>query len=265
MTEAPEVIAKGSTTDRHPVPLLFVHGAFHGAWCWDQHFLNFFADNGYRALALNLRGHGASRLTQPLNRCTVADYVADVRAVAGRLPAPPVVLGHSMGGFVVQKYLAAHDAPAGVLVASAPPRGLLPAMVRVALRNARHSGRPAALRRPLLFFGNPAVSRATFCNPGTSDELVTRYTGMLQDESTRVLYRDLLYGDLADPERVTAPMLVLGADLDGFFSRRQLRATARAYRTEAQLFPAMGHNMMLESGWRAVAERIDGWLTSRGL
>ena len=73
---------------------------------------------------------------------------------------------------------------------------------------------------------------------------------MLQDESTRVLYRDLLYGDLADPERVTAPMLVLGADLDGFFSRRQLRATARAYRTEAQLFPAMGHNMMLESGWR---------------
>ena len=138
-----------------------------------------------------------------------------------------------MGGFVVQKYLAAHDAPAGVLVASAPPRGLLPAMVRVALRNARHSGRPAALRRPLLFFGNPAVSRATFYHPGTPDELVTRYTGMLQDESTRVLYRDLLYAELAEPERVTAPMLVLGADLDGFFSRRQSVPLRRAYRTQA--------------------------------
>lgn len=265
VAEIPEVISRGSSTDRHPAPLLFVHGAFHGAWCWDEYFLNFFADNGYRAVALNLRGHGASRLTRPLNRCTVADYVADVRAVADTLPRPPVVLGHSMGGFVVQKYLAAHDAPAGVLVASAPPRGLLPAMVRVALRNARHSGRPAALRRPLLFFGHPAVARATFYSPGTAEERVTRYTGMLQDESTRVLYRDLLYAELADPERVTAPLLVLGADQDGFFSRRQVRATARAYRTEARLFPAMGHNMMLESGWRAVAEHIDAWLTSRGL
>jgi pimeloyl-ACP methyl ester carboxylesterase len=229
VTEAPEIMIKGSGTDRHPVPLLFVHGAFHGAWCWDEYFLNFFADNGYRALALDLRGHGASPLTRTLNRCTVADYVADVRAVADTLPRPPVVIGHSMGGFVVQKYLAAHDAPAGVLVASAPPRGLLPAMVRVALRNARHSGRPAAL----LFFGHPAVARATFYSPGTAEERVTRYTGMLQDESTRVLYRDLLYAELADPERVTVPLLVLGADQDGFFSRRQVRA----YRTEARLFP----------------------------
>ncbi|MDT5171382.1 MAG: hypothetical protein QOD02_4727, partial [Mycobacterium sp.] len=30
-------------------------------------------------------------------------------------------------------------------------------------------------------------------------------------------------------------------------------------------FPNMGHNMMLEPGWQAVAERIDGWLTDRGL
>jgi len=258
---APEVIAKGVATGRHPVPLLFVHGAFHGAWCWDAHFLDFFADHGYHALALNLRGHGAGPPCPPLNRCTVSDYVDDVRTVAAGLPEPPVLIGHSMGGFVVQKYLAAHYAPAGVLLASAPPRGLLPAMVRVALRNARYSGRPSAVRRPLLFFGTPAVSRATFYCAGTPAELVARYTSLLQDESIRVLYRDLLYADLARPDRVTAPMLVLGADLDGFFTRRQVLATARAYGADAHLFPAMGHNMMLEPGWQGVAERIDAWLT----
>jgi pimeloyl-ACP methyl ester carboxylesterase len=52
-----EVIDKGSSTESHPAPLLFVHGGCLSAWCWDDHFLDFFADNGYRAIALNLRGH----------------------------------------------------------------------------------------------------------------------------------------------------------------------------------------------------------------
>ena len=55
-----EVIDKGSATESHPVPLLFVHGAGHAAWCWDEHFLDFFADKGFRAVAVSLRGHGAS-------------------------------------------------------------------------------------------------------------------------------------------------------------------------------------------------------------
>ncbi|PRC62971.1 alpha/beta hydrolase, partial [Mycobacterium sp. ITM-2017-0098] len=34
-----EVIDKGSASAAHPAPLLFVHGAWHAAWCWDEHFL----------------------------------------------------------------------------------------------------------------------------------------------------------------------------------------------------------------------------------
>ncbi|WP_293331740.1 hypothetical protein [Mycobacterium sp.] len=44
-----------------------------------------------------------------------------------------------------------------------------------------------------------------------------------------------------------------------------MHATARAYGVEAKIVPGMGHDMMLEPDWSAVAERIDGWLTSRGL
>ena len=36
-----EVIDKGSSSESHPAPLLFVHGAWHAAWCWDEHFLEF--------------------------------------------------------------------------------------------------------------------------------------------------------------------------------------------------------------------------------
>ena len=60
-----EVIDEGECTDAHPVPLLFVHGGAHAAWCWAEHFLNAFAANGYRALAVSLRGHGASPPGKP--------------------------------------------------------------------------------------------------------------------------------------------------------------------------------------------------------
>jgi alpha-beta hydrolase superfamily lysophospholipase len=45
----------------------------------------------------------------------------------------------------------------------------------------------------------------------------------------------------------------------------EVRATARAYRTEAEFFPGMGHNMMLEPGRAPVAQRIHAWLQTRDL
>ena len=129
-----EVIDRGACTDCHPVPLLFIHGAWHGAWCWDEHFLNFFADKGYRALALSVRGHGNSPTTKPLRACSLADYVDDVAGVADGLPTPPAVIGDSMGGLIVQKYLEKHAAPAGVLMASLPPLGGLRFTTRVVRR-----------------------------------------------------------------------------------------------------------------------------------
>ena len=91
-----EVIDKGSGSNAHPVPLLFVHGANHAAWCWDEHFLDFFANKGYRALAVNLRGHGRSPASKPLRKCSVAGYVDDVASAADTLDTPPVIIGHSL-------------------------------------------------------------------------------------------------------------------------------------------------------------------------
>lgn len=107
----------------HPTPLLFVHGGCHAAWCWDEHFLDFFADNGFRAVALSLRGHGGSRLTKNLQSCSMSDYLDDLRWAADELGGQPVLVGHSVGGFLVQKYLESRGVPAGVLLASTPPQG----------------------------------------------------------------------------------------------------------------------------------------------
>jgi alpha-beta hydrolase superfamily lysophospholipase len=74
-----------------------------------------------------------------------------------------------------------------------------------------------------------------------------------------------LFLNLPKPERVSAPVLALGAECDASITHAEVRATAAAYRTTAEFLPGLGHNMMLEPGWEAVADRIHTWLGARGL
>jgi pimeloyl-ACP methyl ester carboxylesterase len=259
-----EVIDKGCVSAAHPVPLLFVHGAWHAAWCWDENFLSFFADKGYRALALSFRGHGESPVDKPLRALSVGDYVEDVRSVADRLDSPPVVIGHSMGGLIVQKYLEKHDAPAGVLMTSIPPQGNLGNALRWIRDRPLHFAKMTLTGRALPYINPPQLARERFFSSHTPEADVRKYAARLQEDSSRIGI-DCLLLRLPRPKRVTAPLLVLGAEEDGAHTRKEIVATARAYGTEAEFFPDMGHNMMLEPGWAAVAERIDSWLGTRGL
>jgi pimeloyl-ACP methyl ester carboxylesterase len=261
-----EVIDKGSCSESHPVPLLFVHGGWHAAWCWDEHFLDFFAGKGYRAVALSFRGHGGSSPIASINSCSIADYVDDVREVADQLPTPPVVVGHSMGGFVVQKYLESRDAPAAVLVASVPSRGALAAAMRRLKRYPWNTVRALLTGKSLhAVAATPHLCRESLFSTHTPGPQVLQYHARLQEESARAIWLDMMLLNLPRPKKVTTPLLVVGAECDGMFTPSEERATARAYRTEAKFFPEMGHDMMLEPGWQAVAERIDSWLTARGL
>lgn len=259
-----EVIDKGYASEAHPVPLLFVHGAWHAAWCWDENFLSFFADKGYRALAVSFRGHGGSPTAKPLRSCTVNDYVEDVWSVAESLPTSPVVIGHSMGGLIVQKYLELHDSPVGVLMASIPPQGNLGNALRWIRRHPWHFTKMTITGKALPYISTPQLAREKFFSAHTPDSLVLDCAARLQEDSSRIGI-DCLVLSLPRPKRVTAPLLVLGAYDDGAHTRKEVCATARAYHTEAEFFPNMGHNMMLEPGWDAVAQRIDTWLSTQGL
>jgi pimeloyl-ACP methyl ester carboxylesterase len=195
---------------------------------------------------------------------SIADYVDDVVTVAEGLPTPPVVIGHSMGGFVVQKYLETHRAPAGVLLASIPPRGIGPFLMRWTKRQPWPMTKALLTGKSSYLFRSPEIVREKFYSQQTPEDELRRYAALLQDESRRVSL-DASFLGLPHPKRVTTPLLVLGAGRDGCFTVKEVHATARAYGAEAKVFPDMGHNMMLEPGWANVAERIHSWMTSRGI
>ncbi|WP_246229203.1 alpha/beta hydrolase [Mycolicibacterium psychrotolerans] len=257
------MIEKGSTTAAHPTPLLFVHGACSAAWIWDDHFLDFFAEKGHHAVALSLRGHGASSLSQPLGSCSLVDYAEDVSIVAAQLRSPPVLIGHSMGCWVVLKYLESRSAPAAVLLAPGTPQGLRRWALRAALRHPWLMVRSTTFGNTVDLFDSPQLAREFLFSSGTPESVVRSCVNRLTPESTRATRGTVK--PLPDPRRVTAPMLVLSARADTSRVDGDASSVAAAYRADSDAFPDMGHAMMLEPGWSAVAERIETWLTGKGL
>lgn len=257
-----EVIQKGATTRAHPAPLLFVHGACSAAGVWDDHFLDFFADSGYRAIALSLRGHGASSLSQPLRSCTLEDYVDDVRTAVADLDSPPVLIGHSMGCWVVLNYIAEQPVSAAVLLAPGTPQGLRRWALRALRRHPWSVLRTNTFGNPVDLFSTPALVREFLFSTQTPDSIVESCWSRLEPESVRAARQTV--DPLPDPNLVTAPMLVLGARDDASRIAGDASAVADLYQADVEIFPDMGHIMMLEPGWAAVAERIDRWLTKQG-
>jgi pimeloyl-ACP methyl ester carboxylesterase len=259
-----EVLVREPASSGHATPVLFVHGAWHGAWCWDEHFLPYFAEHGYRAVALSLRGHGASAAPRHFRLARIRDYVADVAQVAATLDPAPVVVGHSMGGLVVQKYLESHRAPGAILLASAPPNGVLRTTINVARKHPLRFTRVNLTWSLYPIVATPKLARENLFTPDLPDERVQAYFKRLQDEAY-LAYLDMLAFDLPRPKRVHTPMLVLGGERDAIFTPREVVRTARAYSAETKLFPGMAHDMMLEPRWQDVADAMLGWLDARGL
>lgn len=239
-------------------PLLFVHGAYTGAWCWDEHFLPFFAQHGYAAHAISLSGHGESAGRDTLDSLRLADYVEDVLTTLASFDTPPVLIGHSMGGLVVQKVLEHTAVPAAALLCAVPPHGIGPSAMRMLLQ------RPELLLtlNTILAGREPALDhvRDALFHQTLDEAELARYVRHCQPESMRAMW-DMMAFDLPHARRMhRVPLLILGTEHDRLIPPGEVEATGRALATPAQILPGFGHALMLEPGWERAAQRILEWL-----
>lgn len=77
---------------------VLVHGAWHGAWCW-QRVAPLLEAGGHRVLAPDLPGHGTA--PAPVSAMTLASYAMKVKQAVETAGEPVVLVGHSMGGMAV--------------------------------------------------------------------------------------------------------------------------------------------------------------------
>ena len=252
-------VARGAAGTAPRPPLLLVHGLSGGAWYWAR-YQAFFAERGYTSHAPDLRGRGASRPVADLGRVAMADYVADALAVARALPAPPVVIGHSMGGLVAQKLAEAGAVRAAVLLCPAPPRGIVLANASLARRQLKHL--PAMLAsRPLA--GSRADHDHMTFNRVPEPERAALFARLVP-ESGRVA-RELSLGAVSvDAARVRCPVLAVTASDDRFVPPAVVRRVARKYGAPCLVARGHGHFLVWEPGWEGPAGRIERWIAEEG-
>lgn len=247
---------------RHPKspsrkpPLLFVHGGYCDAWCWEPHFLPWFAARGHAAHALSLRGHGASGGADLLWATGLDDYVADVERIAAQLPEAPVLIGHSMGAAIVERIMSTRPIRGAALLAPLPPAGLMPIAARLAAERPDYLLQLARLDPVRLSAEVLSVLEPFYFSPRADRSLLREAVRHLNSESPRALLDLTLRLHWGLPERSPPPVLVVGAEGDRICRADDVRATARHHGVTATLFPGLAHMLMLEPGWEAVAEAI---------
>ncbi len=258
-----EVIRKGTHSGSGKAPILLVHGAWHGAWCWDRGFMDRLAAAGHEAVALSLRGHGTSegRSRFAMRLHGLAGYIEDVAGVADGLRSQPVLVGHSLGAFVVQRYLAeGRRARGGVLLAPMPHTGVLPFLLRLMRSDPIAVAKAFATLTCRPIVGDAGRAARLLFTPATVQAEVNHVFPSLGDESFRV-FIELLRPSL-NPLWAKVPVAVFAASADAVFTAEEIDATARAYGVAPVIFQNMGHDMMLDPAWPAVADRLIAWCTA---
>jgi len=246
-------------TERDAPPLLFVHGAFCAAWCWQAHFLPWFAKQGYDCWALSLEGHGASGGREYLAAISIDDYVRNLSAAVKRIKRTPIMIGHSMGGFVLQQYLTSHSLPAAAFLASVPPTGLASSSLRLLTQA------PGLLLNLNLYQQgsyNPVQDelRDLLLSRDAPEATTALLAQRCQQESQRAVMDMTLVNPMSIRPILPLPALVLGAAEDMLIAPQDVVATAERLDVNAEILPHMGHMMMLDTRWERTAERLLSWL-----
>lgn len=253
-----EVVHTGEGPEKPPIVL--VHGLCHGAWCW-ANFIPRLAELDHEVAALSLRGHGGSSGRDRLHRWGLADYVADVHRVVTRLGRPAVLIGHSMGGAIVQRYVAQHreNVAGAVLFASATAGGLGGARMADVLRGVK----PSSLANSLAcVVGRRLSADRTNNTPFFGNRLslddAARVSVRLGPESLRAV-NDLVRHFAEIPSDLP-PMLVIGSRDDDLFGATSTGRTATAYRAQPVLLDGLCHDLMLDPEWERALEPVAKFL-----
>jgi len=256
--------------------VVFIHGLWIHASSW-QGWMDFFNQHGYETLNPGWPGDSSTVAESRANPGAIADRgvteVADSYAkVIATLAEPPIVIGHSFGGLLAQIILGRGIAAAGIAIDPAPMKGVwqLPF---------------SALRASFPVLGNPfnlkkAVSltfdqfKYGFANALPEDEAKELYDKWTIPAPARPLFQAATATFAGSETKVDTgnttrgPLLITGGDDDHIAPPILGQASQKKYNSsvvsEFKSFEGRGHSLILDHGWKDVAEYSLAWLNKNG-
>jgi len=249
--------------------IMLVHGAWVTTDCWAS-FRSFFEAKGHRVVVPpwpyldkpvdELRRSPDPRLAGMTIKALVDHFEAQIRM----LPEPPVLIGHSFGGLIVQMLLDRGLGSAGVAIDAGPPRGVLPSLTAIG----------AALPVLTMWRGwNRIASMSfrsfstTFANTLPPDEQRKAYDRHIVPAHGRIYFQAALgIGNAVDFSNTKRPpLLLIAASEDRTCTPSMVKAMYRKHsrapsRTDIKEFPGRSHWLIAEPGWEEVADGALTWI-----
>jgi pimeloyl-ACP methyl ester carboxylesterase len=235
--------SSAAESTKFAAPMVLVHGLWCHAAVWRK-FMGYLAHRGWTCHAINLRGHGDAASRETINQLSFSDHLSDLQQVVAACDAPPVVVGHDLGGLLA---LACPVAALRAVVALAPlvprtvggaPNPLLASWrARVAVLRSR------PLPPPCRVLG-PEYEAAPGGVPLESSNLVRELRDCPFDLVTRGAHPAVLVA--GERDRICPPCGV---------ERLALRLGA-----QFQTVPDAGHALPWGTGWETLVAATHRWL-----
>jgi pimeloyl-ACP methyl ester carboxylesterase len=265
-------MASTPTNDR--IPLMLIHGAWLSSNSWEN-FADYFGK----------RGFDVSAPEWPRKQGDVEQLREDAEDIAGlgldeivdhydklisKLDQPPVLVGHSFGGLIVELLLDRSLGRAGVALSPAPPKGIL------VLPFSSLKAAAPALAHPSKWHGVVPLTLEEFTygfvNTFTPEEAAKAYERYAVPETGQIFYEaGFANFHLHPPTEVAfkneerAPLLIVGAEKDhtvpASLAHKQYKKYEHApSKTDYLEFAGRPHLFMVGDGWEEVAAAVDSWL-----
>ncbi len=265
-TTATDQIEAANASGRTPV--VFVHGLWLLRTSWER-WEALFDEAGYAPIAADWPDDPPSVAAARSNPdafagkgvAQVADHVA---ALIGRLEKKPAVVGHSFGGLMAQIVAGRGLTSAAVAIDPAPFRGVLPLPI-------------SALRSAFPVLGNP-LNRGKAISL-TFDQFRYGWANALDEAEARELFDSFMVAAPGKPlfqaamanlnpgtevkvdakNRDRGPLLIISGEKDHTVPHAIAHASYKRQQhnpgvTEFTELPNRGHALVIDSGWREVAD-----------
>jgi pimeloyl-ACP methyl ester carboxylesterase len=261
-----EQVERANSSERTPV--VFIHGLWLLPSSWDR-WVSVFEEAGYAGVTASWPDDPDTVAEAKANPGAfagkkvgqIADHVA---GVIGRLDRKPAVVGHSFGGLLTQIVAGRGLAAASVAIDPAPFRGVLPLPLSSlksaspVLSNPANYNRAVALTYEQFRFGwGNALSDQeskelyeTYSVPAPGVPLFQAATANLNPWTQAKV-------DTKNPER--GPLLIISGEKDhtvphAIANASYKRQARNSGVTEFVEMPNRGHALVIDSGWREVAD-----------
>ncbi|MFW3172471.1 alpha/beta hydrolase [Geodermatophilus sp. CPCC 206100] len=274
MTDIPSPRASSGPAPGAPDTIVLVHGFWVTPRSWENWKAHYEA-RGYRVLAPGYPGfevevEALNADPTPIAELTLPQVVDHLAQVLDGLDRPPILIGHSAGGTLVQILLDRGYGAVGVVLNSAPTEGVrvLPlSQLRstfVAFKNPANRHRAVGL--------SPEQWHYAFTNTFSDEESRALYERYHVPASGRILWNSVLANFMPGPQDAAVdygndarpPLLFVSGGEDHIMPPSVQRSNLKHYRsphtvTEIEEYPGYAHLLPAQEGWERIADHVLDW------